>query len=133
MTEARVEEVPADRVTAREFLAQGRVFLDDAVAPLSNESRQVLLHQAAICACDAILLAAGLRVSAGDRAHVLRLQRALDELPGPTDDLFEALDAARVIRVDASYRATPVASASVDDAAEAAHELYARTAELLES
>jgi hypothetical protein len=131
MTDARIERVPADRVTAREFLAQGPVFLDDARSHLSNGSRQILLHQAAICACDAVLLAKGLRVSSGDRAHILRFERALDELPGPTDELLEALDAARAMRVDASYQAMPVASASVDDAAEATRELYARTEELL--
>ena len=133
MTEARVEEVPADRVTAREFLRAGRVFLDDAVPPLSNESRQLLLHQAALCACDAILLAAGLRVAGGDRGHIVRLERALDELPGPTDDLLEALDAARARRVEASYQALPVPGASVDDAAEATHELYARAEEVVRS
>ena len=56
MTNARIEEVPADRTTAREYLAQGRSFLHDARTPLSNESRQVLLQQAAICTCDAILV-----------------------------------------------------------------------------
>jgi hypothetical protein len=88
MTEARIERVPADPITARQFLAQGRVFLDDALTDLSNESRQVLLHQAAICACDAILLAKGLRVSAGDRAHMLRFERAMGELPGATSELL---------------------------------------------
>jgi hypothetical protein len=131
MTEARVEEVPADRVSARVFLEQGRVFLHDASKPLSNESRQVLLHQAAICACDAILLARGLRVSVGERGHLVRLERALDELPGSTDELLEALDAARSQRVEASYRATPVAGASVDDAAEATSELFARAEEFV--
>ena len=131
MTGARIEEVPADRVTAREFLAQGRVFLDDALTDLSNESRQILLHQAAICACDAILLAKGLRVSAGDGSHILRFERAVGEPPGATSELLEALDAARAIRVNASYQATPVAGASVDDAAEATRELYALTEELL--
>jgi hypothetical protein len=73
MTGARIEEVPADRVTVREFLAQGRVFFDDALTDLSNESRHV----------------------------------------------------------NASYEATPVAGAGVDDAAEATRELYALTEELL--
>lgn len=132
MTDARVERVPADRVTAREFLEQGRIFLRDALGELSNESRQVLLHQAAICACDAVLLAAGLRVTTGDRAHALRLEQALHALPGPTDDLFEALDDARAVRVHASYQAGLVARASVDDAADATRELFARAEELLE-
>ncbi|HEX7245207.1 MAG TPA: hypothetical protein VF245_06530 [Solirubrobacterales bacterium] len=125
MTDARVEQVPADRVSAREYLAQGKLFFDDAVqGGLSTESRQVLLHQATICACDAILLAAGLRVSVGERGHVLRLETALNQLPEDTSDLFEALDASRAMRVEASYRALPVPAASADDAEEATRELY---------
>jgi hypothetical protein len=47
------------------------------------------------------------------------------------DELLEALDAARAQRVEASYRATPVAGASGDDAAEATSELFARAEEFV--
>ncbi len=133
MTEARIEEVPADRVTAREYLDQGRRFLEDAARNSnSNESRQLLFHQAALCACDAILLARRRRVSSGDAAHVMRLRAALAELAGDTDDLLDALDAARAMRVEASYGAFLVPDASLADATEATLELYARAAEVVE-
>jgi hypothetical protein len=134
MTEARVERITADRVSAREFLEQGKVFLTDGVKRgISNEGRVLLLHQAAICACDAILLAVGLRVSVGDRAHVLRLQTALEQLAGDTTELLEALDVSRAIRVEASYRRLVVPDATAGDAEEATRELYARAEELLAS
>lgn len=82
MTDARVEEVHADRVRAREFLAQADRFRTDADAPLSAESQAVLLHNAALSACDAILQAVGLRVTGGERSHILRSETALEQLDG---------------------------------------------------
>lgn len=62
MTGARVQDVYADRVGAREFFEQSEVFMDDADSgTLSAVSQAVLLHNATVCACDAILQAAGLR------------------------------------------------------------------------
>lgn len=63
MTNARVDKVHADRVGAREFFAQAEMFLADAdMDSLSAPSRVILLHNATVCACDAILQAIGLRV-----------------------------------------------------------------------
>lgn len=79
MTEARVEHVHADRVGARTFLSQAEKFQRDADARgLSSESRAVLLHNAVISGCDAVLQASGLRISSGDGSHVLRLETALE-------------------------------------------------------
>jgi hypothetical protein len=104
MTDARVETVYADRHGAREFLAQADRFLFDAtIDGLSAESQSVLLHNAAISACDAILQAVGLRVTPGDRSHALRLETALERLPQDTEELFESLDASRERRNEASY------------------------------
>jgi hypothetical protein len=126
MTEARVRKVPQDRIGAREFLAQAQIFMRDAgVEELSNEGRQLLLHQVAISACDAILLASGLQVTGGDGAHLLRLERALAELPGDVDELLDTLDASRARLAEASYRAGPVPQASVREAEEATLELLA--------
>jgi hypothetical protein len=86
----------------------------------------VLVHSAVIAACDAVLAANGLRVSSGDRGHVLRIDTALNHLDGDTEELNERLDAARERRNDASYSALPVPAASVDDALEAATELVER-------
>jgi hypothetical protein len=124
MTDARVEAVYADRHGAREFLAQADRFLSDATIDcLSAESQSVLLHNAAISACDAILQAVGLRVTPGDRSHALRLETALDRLPQDTEELFESLDASRERRNEASYSAGVIAQASVEDARESVIEL----------
>lgn len=119
MTDARLDPVFEDRVRAREFLAQARQFLIDADSDISAQSASILLHNAAVAACDAILQAAGLRVTSGNGAHVLRLKAALARLPEHTDELFDALDAARDRRNEASYHAGLVAQASLDDAREA--------------
>lgn len=124
MTDARVEKVHADRVSAREFAVQAAQFLEDAgTENLSAPSRVVLLHNAAISACDAILQAVGLRVTPGDRSHALRLETALRELDADTEELFERLDASRERRNEASYAAGFIAQASVVDAHEATIEL----------
>lgn len=128
MTEARVEEVLSDRVTAREFMAQAEIFLSDATeAKLRAESQVVLLHNAAIAACDAILQVVGLRVTGGDGSHVLRLETALEQIDADTEELLERLDASRERRSEASYAAAFVAEASVDDARQATTELVELT------
>lgn len=124
MTAARVEGVYADHVGAREFFEQAEIFMADAdTNALSAVSVAVLLHNATVCACDAILQAVGLRVSPGDGSHVLRLETALDQLDGDTEELLERLDASRERRNEASYAAGFVAQASVSDAREATAEL----------
>jgi|SRR5690349_19241175 len=124
MTDARVEEVYADRVQAREFLSQAVRFRADADSKdLSAESQSVLLHNATICACDAILQAVGLRVTPGDRSHVLRLKAALDQLEDDTTELFERLDASRERRNVVSYAASFTPQASLAEAREATSEL----------
>ena len=132
MTDARIENVHEDKVRAREFLSQAELLLKDAnAAPLSAEGQAILLHTATVSACDAILQAVGLRVTPGDRAHVIRLEAALAELPGDTEELFESLDAARERRNEASYLAGFVAQASVADAREATTELIETTQRFL--
>jgi hypothetical protein len=124
MTEARVERVYADRIGARDFLAQSDEFLEDAnCSRLRSQSRSILLHNAAIAACDAILQAAGQRVTPGDRSHILRLEVALSHLDGDTEELLERLDASRERRNEASYAASFVPLASIEDAREAVAEL----------
>jgi hypothetical protein len=124
VTDARVEKVYEDRVNAREFLAQADLFLADAdTATLSAPSQAILLHNATVCACDAILQAAGLRVTTGDRSHALRLETALDQFDSDIEELLESLDASRERRNEASYAAAFVPEASVADAREATAEI----------
>jgi hypothetical protein len=127
MTDARVEKVYTDRIRAHEFLSQADRFRGDANTPdLSAESQSVLLHNAVICACDAILQAIGLRVTSGDNAHALRLETALEHLEGDTEELLESLDASRERRNEASYAAAFVSETSLADAREATTELLER-------
>ena len=126
MTEARVQKVYEDQVSARELIEQAETFMRDARKDgLDETSQAVLLHNAAIRACDAILQAAGLRVTPGDRSHILRIETALDQVDADTEDLLDRLDASRELRNEASYRAGFVARASVSDAREATSELIA--------
>lgn len=126
MTAARVEKVYPDTLRAREFLDQAEMHLQDASrGELHAPSTVILLHSATVAACDAILQAVGLRVTPGDRAHVLRIETALDQLGGDTEDLLEQLDASREPRNEASYAVSFVAQASVADAREATAELLA--------
>lgn len=125
MTEARVERVHANRTDARTYLEQAKTFQADADADLSSESRSVLLHNAVVSAADAILQAAGLRVSGGDGAHQLRIETALAQLEDETDELIDRLEASRSRRNEASYRAMLVPDASIDEAREATAEIIA--------
>jgi hypothetical protein len=76
VTAARVEKVHEDRVGAREFLSQADLLFVDAGKPtLSAPSQAILLHNATVCACDAILQAVGLRITPGDRSHAQRRGR----------------------------------------------------------
>jgi hypothetical protein len=120
---ARVEKVYADRLGARVYLEQAERFQSDAGSDLSAESRSVLLHNAAISASNAILQAAGLRVTSGEGSHLLRLETALEQLHQDTEDLLERLDASRSRRNEASYAAMLVAEASVEEAREGTAEL----------
>lgn len=124
MTVARLQEIDPDAHGAGMLFAQAELFLGDArKTDITNESRVVLAHNAAIAACDAILAAEGWRVTSGDNAHVLRLQSALTHVDGDTEELFERLDTSRARRNDASYSGFPVGSFSVVDAIEATTEL----------
>lgn len=126
MTDARVQKVYADKAGAREFLEQAELFAADAEADaLRAPSRAILLHNATVCACDAILQSVGLRVTPGDRSHALRLETALAEVDADTEDLLDRLDASRERRNEASYAAGFVPEASLSDAREATSELLA--------
>jgi hypothetical protein len=132
MSEARVEDIYEDRLGARTFLDQAERFQRDADAPdLNSESRSVLLRNAAIAACDAILQAAGQRVTSGDGAHALRFEAALARLDHDHEDLLERLEASRSRRNEASYAAEFIPQASVDDAREATAELIELAREFL--
>jgi hypothetical protein len=86
---AQVEQRGDDPWAALEFLGQARRFLRDGqVDDLSDEGRQVLLHNAAVAACDAILAINGLEVTGSEGGHRLRFEEAHKRLGGGHHDLF---------------------------------------------
>lgn len=126
MTEASIERIEPDPWLARAFLERSRTFLaDGSVDTLAAESSQVLLHGAAVAACDAVLAVNGRRVIGADGGHRLRLTTAERFLPDAPADLFVRLDDVRVTRNEASYAAELVPLPAIDEAVAAVAELVA--------
>jgi hypothetical protein len=117
VADARLRKIAPDATLAGAFLDQAKTFLaDGAKADNSSSSRQVLLHNAAIAACDAVLAVGGLEVQGSAGGHALRLDEAQRQLGEGLDDLFENLDLMRLTRADVSYRAGFAGPSSVDEA-----------------
>jgi len=124
VTEARLESIEPDPWLANSFLNRAKQFAADGNREaLASESRQVLLHNAAIAACDAILAIEGQRVVGADGGHLLRLDAAHRILPGDHADLFERLDESRASRNQASYAADLVPLADAEETAVAVSQL----------
>jgi hypothetical protein len=125
MTDARVEPVPADPAGARVFLDQAERFLADGdQPPIGQESRQILYWQACISMLEALLLAAGRRVTPGAGGHMRRLEEADRVLAGNHSDLFERLDLHRDARHDVSYAAGIASELGTAALREAAADLF---------
>jgi hypothetical protein len=122
VTDARIEPVPADPAFARVFLDQAEVFLADADR-VGLDSKQILCWQACISMLEAILLAAGRRVTPGAGGHMRRLEEADRVLGGMHSDLFERLDLHRDARHDVSYAAGVASELGTDELRTAAGEL----------
>jgi len=116
MTDAQLERISPDAWLAGDFLGRAKLFaIDGARDQLRTESRQVLLHNAVIAACDALLAVKGYQVTGSDGGHRLRISKASELLPDAHVELFESLDDARVSRNDASYAAAPVPALEIED------------------
>lgn len=72
---------------------------------------------------EALLLAAGRRVTAGAGGHMLRLEEANQILGRRHDDLFERLDLHRDVRHDVSYAAGVASELGTSELRSAAGEL----------
>lgn len=124
MTQAHVRKIAKDAALAQSFLEQAQRFLrDGSVTSVTRESRQVLLHNAAIAACDCVLAAEGFEIRGSDGGHRLRLDKAAELLGGDLEDLFDRLDSVRMTRAEASYRAGLVPDDDVEEAVVAVTEL----------
>jgi hypothetical protein len=109
VTEAQVGRIEPDPFLAAGFLKRANDFTADGKSSaLQPESRQVLLHNAVICACDAILAIEGFEVTGSDGGHQLRIAKAAELLPGAEPTLFEELDEVRAARNQVSYAAAAV-------------------------
>ena len=116
MSQGQLERIGPDAILAFNYLSQARSFLrDGAVEILSAEGRSVLLHAAAIAACDAVLATRGWEVEGSEGGHKLRLAKAGELLPSSLEELFERLDENRMTRHERSYLAGAVAPSEVDD------------------
>jgi hypothetical protein len=106
VTEARVEETDFDPWAAKLFLSQAQALLADGSRnEISGEGRQLLLHSAAMAACDAILAIHGKRVVGTEQGHQRRLEGTQGLLSNDYHQLFDHLDEGRVARNAVSYRA----------------------------
>src|SRR5215210_5992132 len=124
MTEASVELIPPDPWLAHSHFHRALEFIGDGEqTSLSAAGRLVLLHDAALSLCDAVLAINGREVRGSDGGHVLRLQQAQKLLGDGLRDLFERLDDGRLARGDASYRAAPIPEAGPEAALQAVVEL----------
>ena len=111
---AEVEAVPADDARARDFLRQGRRFLEDAEQGATHlESAVVLYWNACISAMDAVLTASGRRVGRGEDAHAVRVEATRQVLGEGYSELFERLDEWRRQRHAVSYGAITPSAAMV--------------------
>ena len=124
MTEASLEHIAPDPWLARSYFLRALEFIGDGErSSLSAAGRQVLLHDAALSLCDAVLAINGRGVVGSEGGHVLRLEQTERLLGDGLHDLFERLDDGRLARGSASYRAAPIPESGPEAALEAVIEL----------
>jgi hypothetical protein len=85
-------------------------------------SAYILLYEGARKAIDAVLAAAGRRVTSGIGAHVKYLTEARSQLGSDHATLVARVDAARQIRHDVSYRSRSVTQSEIEGVRAAARE-----------
>lgn len=103
MSKAQAEKVAADPDGARELLDSAREHAEDAGRSVNSASgRYLLAYQGALDAMNAILKAAGYRITSGLAGHMVRIEKCSDLLPSDSE-LFERVDDARQMRNKLSY------------------------------
>ena len=114
MTRSELEHVEPDAGRAQDFVAQSRLFLEDAERDTTNSASAVVLYwNACIAAMDALLAVEGLRVGSGEGSHAVRVEGVRRILGAGFDDLCDRLDEWRRERHDVSYAAVTPAGADV--------------------
>jgi uncharacterized protein (UPF0332 family) len=114
-TEAQIDIVPADFNEAGRRLAQARNHHGSAEVPgIDNESAYILLYSAAHKAASAVLLAAGRRVSSGERGHAVLLAETKRLLGQAHAQLMTRLDRARQQRNRVAYQTQAVSRTELE-------------------
>jgi hypothetical protein len=107
--DAAVQEVGVDLNEARKGLNQAMNHLRSAERCVDNESAFILLYTAAHKALTAVLLSVGLRVTEGERSHVMLLREAKKHLGSEHAELLSRVDRARRKRHDVAYETEEIA------------------------
>jgi negative regulator of replication initiation len=121
MTNARVVDVPVDLDAAYRYLAAAtRMLGDSAHDVLSHEARYTLAYDAARNAISAALRAAGRRVTAGARAHVVTFDEAQRVLGERHVDTLRQLNDVRRVRNAIEYDTREVSQIELEEIREPA-------------
>jgi hypothetical protein len=133
MTRAQIEIVDPDPARARDFIAQARLFIEDAERGTTHLESAVLLYwNGCISAMDALLTAHGRRVGSGEDGHRVRVEGIRDLLGGGFADLIDRLDEWRRERHDVSYAAVTPSEADVAALQADARDMLAAAADHVE-
>lgn len=114
MADATIESAPSDFAEAKRRLSQAVNHTKSADNSEDNESAFILLYAAVHKSLSAVLLAAGLRVSSGERAHVMLIREARNHLPSDHAQLLSRIDRARRKRNNVAYETETIASSELE-------------------
>lgn len=133
MVDARIQTVEVDIVAARRHVATAERMLTDAeVDGLSAEARYTLLYDAARNGVTAALRAAGVRVTAGNRSHVVTFEAARGVFGVAERPTLDRIDEVRRIRHQIEYDTREISSIEVEEIRPAAHAIVRAAAQLVE-
>jgi hypothetical protein len=123
---ARAEPAPPDIPTARRLSEQAERHLASAsISGVDADSRFCLLYDGARKSSDAIMRAAGRRVTTGAGHHIVYLAEAKRLLGSTSPTMWTRIEGARSIRNDIEYQAREATQLEVAELDAAAHELVA--------
>lgn len=118
---AQAVDAPADLPLARQLLAQANRHLASAAIPgVDLDSRFGMLYDAARKGADAIMRAAGRRITQGIGHHIVFFEEAKRLLPAADSRLVARVEGARNTRNAMEYQAREVTQTEVDELTSAA-------------
>jgi hypothetical protein len=124
---AQAKDAPADLPLARQLLEQADRHLASAAIPgIDLDSRFGMLYDAARKAADAIMRAAGRRVTQGVGHHIVFFEEAKRLLPRVERRLVARVEGARTTRNAMEYDAREVTQTEVDELTNAATQFIAQ-------